>query len=391
MRLFVAAALVLSAGVATSAVAPLTASASIAVRTDYPSWDDVNAAKANEATKAAEVQNITSLIGDLQQQAAELGDVAIQKGNEYLKATAALQSATQVADTARQRADDASTKAAEAKKQFAQLTVELYRSGGNQTANLFLSGAQADTLLDQLGTLSKLTQQSARLSALATSTQNLADTLNSQAGVAESARAQLNDAAEQAAADATAAQQAADAEVATQQAQSDVLFAQLASLKDTTAAVEQQYQLGVEAARQAAELAAAKEAAANAGDGNGNDSSAEVGGGSGGTSVAVSDPQAAKNYAQGQVSARGWGSDQFQCLLNLWNRESGWRANALNESSGAYGIPQSLPASKMASAGADYRTNAATQINWGLAYITGRYGNPCGAWAHSQNTSPHWY
>ncbi|KJL44942.1 hypothetical protein RR49_00093 [Microbacterium ginsengisoli] len=75
--------------------------------------------------------------------------------------------------------------------------------------------------------------------------------------------------------------------------------------------------------------------------------------------------------------------------MSLWNRESGWRANALNPSSGAYGIPQALPGSKMATAGADWRTNGNTQINWGLAYISARYGSPCGAWAHSQATG--WY
>jgi hypothetical protein len=80
---------------------------------------------------------------------------------------------------------------------------------------------------------------------------------------------------------------------------------------------------------------------------------------------------------------------QFVCLVNLWNRESGWRWNASNRSSGAYGIPQSLPGSKMASAGADWRTNARTQVDWGLSYITGRYGTPCGAWQHSQTSG--WY
>ncbi|RFA15619.1 hypothetical protein B7R22_05880 [Subtercola boreus] len=387
LRLVVAAALAVSTGVAMPVAASATSAPgilSLAVRADYPSWDDVNAAKQNEATKAAEVQNITGLIGELQQQAAQLGDVAVQKGNEYLNAQAALQSATQTADSSRQRAAEATAKAATAKAQFAQLTVELYRSGGNQTANLFLSGSQAGTLLDQLGTLNKITEQSARLSSLATSTQNLATTLDAQATVAEDARTQLAVAAQQAAADAQVAEQAADAEVSAQQAQSDILFAQLATLKDTTAAVEQNYQLGVQAAKDAADAAAAKEAAANQGDGNGNDSSAPPSG-------LVSDPQGAKNYAEGQVSARGWGSDQFQCLVNLWNRESGWRLNAYNESSGAYGIPQSLPGNKMASAGADWRTNASTQVNWGLAYISGRYGNPCGAWAHSQNTNPHWY
>jgi hypothetical protein len=78
----------------------------------------------------------------------------------------------------------------------------------------------------------------------------------------------------------------------------------------------------------------------------------------------------------------GWGGDQFGCLEELWQRESGWKHTAANPSSGAFGIPQALPASKMASAGADWRTNPVTQIMWGLDYISGRYGSPCGAWSY---------
>lgn len=74
---------------------------------------------------------------------------------------------------------------------------------------------------------------------------------------------------------------------------------------------------------------------------------------------------------------------------NLWNKESGWNQFATNPSSGAYGIPQSLPADKMASAGADWRTNPATQITWGAGYIAGRYGDPVGAWGHE--TQYNWY
>ncbi|PRI11478.1 hypothetical protein [Leucobacter massiliensis] len=77
--------------------------------------------------------------------------------------------------------------------------------------------------------------------------------------------------------------------------------------------------------------------------------------------------------------------------MSLWNGESGWRADALNPWSGAYGIPQSLPAEKMAAAGPDWRTNAATQISWGLAYISAAYGSPCNAWAMWQSRNPHWY
>ena len=101
------------------------------------------------------------------------------------------------------------------------------------------------------------------------------------------------------------------------------------------------------------------------------------------------DPGTAQAIAYEMVLARGWGDDQFACLVALWNRESGWRVNAYNASSGAYGIPQALPGNKMASAGADWETNPATQISWGLGYIGGRYGTPCGAWAHSESYG--WY
>lgn len=101
------------------------------------------------------------------------------------------------------------------------------------------------------------------------------------------------------------------------------------------------------------------------------------------------DPGSAQAIAYQMVLARGWGDDQFACLVALWNKESGWRVNALNRSSGAYGIPQALPGTKMATAGADWETSAATQITWGLGYISGRYGTPCGAWGHSQSVG--WY
>lgn len=96
-----------------------------------------------------------------------------------------------------------------------------------------------------------------------------------------------------------------------------------------------------------------------------------------------------QEIAAGMLSSYGWGSDQFSCLATLWQRESGWNYQAQNRSSGAYGIPQALPGSKMASAGADWRTNPATQIKWGLGYIQGRYGTPCGALGHSNRVG--WY
>lgn len=101
---------------------------------------------------------------------------------------------------------------------------------------------------------------------------------------------------------------------------------------------------------------------------------------------AVEDPQSA---ARTLMADYGWDNDQFQCLDNLWTRESNWKHTAENPSSGAYGIPQSLPANKMSRFGDDYRTNPVTQIEWGLWYIEGRYGTPCSAWAHSESVG--WY
>ena len=97
--------------------------------------------------------------------------------------------------------------------------------------------------------------------------------------------------------------------------------------------------------------------------------------------VAVA-PGTAQALGKELAAARGWGDGEFACLLQLWNEESGWRVNAQNAYSGAYGIPQALPGSKMATVGADWQTNPATQITWGLNYIAARYGTPCGAYSH---------
>lgn len=85
----------------------------------------------------------------------------------------------------------------------------------------------------------------------------------------------------------------------------------------------------------------------------------------------------------------GYGLSEMPCLDKLWTRESNWNYKSLNKGSGAYGIPQALPGKKMASAGADWETNPATQIIWGLGYIKGRYKTPCKAWQHSEDVG--WY
>lgn len=102
------------------------------------------------------------------------------------------------------------------------------------------------------------------------------------------------------------------------------------------------------------------------------------------------DPASLKGQAEAMMASQyGWGADQMACLDRLWTRESGWNPNAYNSSSGATGIPQALPGSKMASHGADWATNPITQISWGLSYINDRYGSPCAAWASSESRG--WY
>jgi hypothetical protein len=96
-----------------------------------------------------------------------------------------------------------------------------------------------------------------------------------------------------------------------------------------------------------------------------------------------------QHVAAAMLRSFGWSASQFSCLDPLWGHESGWNVTAYNPGSGAYGIPQALPGSRMASAGPDWPNNAATQIRWGLEYIKGTYGSPCGAWDHEQATG--WY
>lgn len=98
-------------------------------------------------------------------------------------------------------------------------------------------------------------------------------------------------------------------------------------------------------------------------------------------SVIDTSPAALKLVAAQMIQQQqGWGADQMQCLDLLWTKESGWRWNAENPESGAYGIPQSWPAEKLATAGADWRTNPITQMQWGIDYIAAAHGTPCAAW-----------
>lgn len=145
-------------------------------------------------------------------------------------------------------------------------------------------------------------------------------------------------------------------------------------------ALNERYTAAVEAARRAARMRAAARRAAEQ-----RRSAAELRR-QAATPPASGTPQ---QIAMAMLADFGWSGSEFSCLDSLWEQESGWNPYAANPSSGAYGIPQALPGSKMATAGPDWETNAATQIRWGLGYIQSTYGSPCAAWAHE--TSSGWY
>ena len=128
----------------------------------------------------------------------------------------------------------------------------------------------------------------------------------------------------------------------------------------------------------------AEVAAANTGNGTGTGTGTGGGGGVIYVTSTPPNPNTAQSIAYNLMASFGFSPTlYFGCLLDLWNRESGWVYDAEN-ASGAYGIPQALPGSKMASAGPDWQTNPATQIKWGLGYIKQLYGNPCGAWSYEE-------
>ncbi|MCI2958604.1 hypothetical protein MN032_12955 [Agromyces atrinae] len=376
--------------ISTARAAAFTAAAALAMTVllappaaaaDYPSWDEVEAARADVGARETEATRIEASLAGLETEVGRLG-------NEAVAASAAAESARVLAANARDRADrlatsvrEAEATAATAGEQLGRLGAQLYRSTGRSlTAQVMFSSGDSSTLLRRLEFSSRVGETLSVIEARATAERESARSLAAQADVAETERDRLATEAEAARDAAVAAEAAAEDRLEAQRAAADVLYAQLAYLRDTSAALEREYREG-EAAR------AAYEDQEDNSEGSG-------GGGNGGITApppsgVVSDPDGARAYAAGAVAARGWGGDQYDCLVWLWNRESGWRADAYNPSSGAYGIPQSLPGDKMASAGADWRTNAATQIEWGLGYIANRYGSPCGAWDHSERFN--WY
>ncbi|PNW09958.1 peptidase M23 [Microbacterium testaceum] len=273
-----------------------------AVAADYPSWDDVQAAKANEAAKAGEISRIQGLIQGLQSEVARTQAEVQARSDEYYAAQQAYQDADYRAQLIQQQADAEAAKATDAASKAGKVAAQLYRSGGDDTSlNLFFSGsaASADDLLAKLGTMDKLLERNKSVYSAAVAARDSAKNLSNQANDARAERDRLQKIAEDKMAAAQQAAQAAQEALAAQQANQAVLEAQLAALQDTTAKTVADYQAGVEAerkareererkareeaaARDAAERARREQEAAN--NNNNNNSGGGGGGGGGGNS-----------------------------------------------------------------------------------------------------------
>lgn len=219
---------------------------------DYPSWADVQNARQNEATTNAEIAKIEALLVTLEADAAALGKVAQQKGEQYLAAKDALDAAASKSVTLQDQVRVAQLQADTSSRRAGQLVAQIARTGGgSMTMGIVLSHSASD-LLNTLGTMTKLTEQSSVIYRQAMTDKNLAQSLTDQAKVAEGKRKVLAASAQQALAAAKTASDAALAQVAQQKTAADQMYSQLASLKGTTATVESGYAAGLTAARELA-------------------------------------------------------------------------------------------------------------------------------------------
>ncbi|MCX7523052.1 M23 family metallopeptidase [Microbacterium sp. STN6] len=238
--------------------------------TDYPSWQDVQNAKSNQAAASAEVSKINALIANLNAEVAQTQAEAVKRGDELSAAQDAFDKADIRANDLQTQADKSRAEADAATAQAGRLAAQLYRTGGaNLTMNIFLSAGpgtkskKPDQLLSDLGSMTKLVEHSSGVYKTAVTARNSADALSAQAAVAKTERETLRVAAQKALEAAAAAAKAAQDKLAEQQKQQVVLQAQLAALTDKTATTVAGYQAGV--AARAAAAAAAAAAAGGAG------------------------------------------------------------------------------------------------------------------------------
>jgi hypothetical protein len=346
-----------------------------AAQASDPTWAEVQAAKKDVRSKATEVAAIQQALDGLESEAARLGTIAVQKAAAATAAMNHLQAAQQVYDRLQRQTRAAAGDAGTARRTAATVATQMYR-GGDPNLMVWLSGRDSGSLLYRLGALSQIGDTSTQLLAQAEVQQREAKALGDQAAAQATVRDALAKVARSASNTAKAAQQAADRQVEQTRSRRATLQAQLSSLKAKSSSLQASY-----AAAQRAKAAAAAAGATSGGTGLGG-----IAAGAGSLS-----PAGAQAYAASRLGAYGWSSDQMSCLTRLWNIESGWRWNAYNASSGAYGIPQALPGSKMATAGGDWTTSSRTQIEWGLGYIQARYSTPCGALGFETSHVPYWY
>jgi hypothetical protein len=397
---------------------------------DYPSWEDVQEAQQTEAGKAAEISRIDGLLVDLQAQSESLGTVAVQSAADYAVTDSALQAASARVEALTAQVAQANADLSRNRKELGALAAQSYKTGGTTMGFFVALDAIQTNSIQGLNVVQIVGDKTAALVTKAESAGRIASSLAAQESAAKAERERLSLEAKAKLDAARSAQEAMARQVAESRQHSEVLTAQLASLKGTTAAVEGAYRQGQAAlaayeAAQAAKRAAAEEQARQQAEAAARAAAAaavrppapaipgnpapvnpvpanpapapgvpvtpspppvvvpSVPGG------AVNDPAGAKSYASGRLAAYGWGQDQFLCLAQLWTKESNWLTTATNPYSGAYGIAQALPPGKYSSAGSDWLTSYRTQIEWGLGYIGGRYGSPCGAWNHS--VANNWY
>ncbi len=212
---------------------------------DYPSWDDVQNARQNEAATAAEISKIQDFLVSLEQKAAALGREAQAKGELYNIASEQLDAASAKAGRLTKQSTDAAAQASVSSRRAGQLAAQFARTGGSSLGLSLLLSKDSTNLLSTLGTVSKLTEQSTLIYQQAERDKNIASSLAAEAKAAVSERQRLAASAQSALDAANAASSAMLAQIAAQQADADQLYDQLASLKGTTAEVERQYLIGI--------------------------------------------------------------------------------------------------------------------------------------------------
>ncbi len=416
-----------AAAVAGVLTAALLVGAPPAAADEYPSWEDITAAKANASATEDQVRELEGHLDRLYDEAGSLGNAAVSASSRYEELRSELEASdARLAGLAAQRTA-AAVRADELRSQVGALAAQTYKTGGMDSTVLFLLDAEEGAAhLDRITTLSLVTEKTSRLFDEAEAAELAAASLEEAELAEREVREELASSARTQYEDAQSATAAAEEAVRRQEERTAVLAAQLAELRDTSVDAELarlQADRLEESVRQQAEEAqrAAEKTAPGKTETVINPTvptrpavpetpsvpaPVPVPGPSNPPvappqapvpaptpapappppppAAPVNDPAGAQAYASSLMSGYGWGSGEFRCLVDLWNRESNWLTSAMNPYSGAYGIPQSLPGNKMAAAGSDWRTNYRTQIHWGLSYISQRYKAPCGAWAHSE-------